>query len=156
MQQVWAALVPLITTWPIIEGLLGFFWLGSVVWAWRAQISPPLDEDVDERALGATVILGQLNGIVTGTSIIMAGLAAFIALSSGDRTCVAPHIRLTAIFAVLALSLALYTMAILPTRTLRVNFVRSRDVAIFCSTALYLVLIATARFGIGIYLYLVR
>jgi hypothetical protein len=156
MQQLRADALGTITVWPVIEALLGIFWVGSVLWAWRGQISPPLDEKVDERTLGATVILGQLNGIITGTSIIMAGLAAFIALSFGERTTVAPHIKLTAIYAVLALSLALYTMAILPTRTLRVNFVRSKDVALFCSTALYLVLIAAVRFGVGVYLYFVR
>ena len=47
-------------------------------------------------------------------------------------------------------------MSTLPTRAPRVNFVRSREVAILCATALYLVLLAAIRFAIGMWLYLER
>ena len=146
--------VQIATHWPIIEAAVGAFWIGSVLWAWSFTVSPPLDEPIQERGLGATVILGQLNGIVTGTSIIIAGLGAFVALSSGDRATVAPHIKLAFVFSVLALFLALYTMATLPTRTPRINFVRSKEVAVLCATSLYLVLVAAIRFATGVVLYL--
>lgn len=141
-----------LTTWPIIEVIVGVFWFGSVLSSWSAI--PNADkEDVAERSLGATVILAQLGGIVTGTSIIIAGLGAFVALAT-DVPGVAGHLRLAAVFAVLALAVALYTLAALPTRTPSINFVRSKPLALLCAMSLYFVLVAAIRFGLAVVFYL--
>jgi hypothetical protein len=156
MWQCLASVRSFLAVWPAVEIIGGIFWVGSVLAAWRSQPRPPTNETVEERELGATVILGQLNGIVTGTSIIIAGLGAFVALSSGDRALVTPHVRYAAIYSALALFVALYTMSTLPTRAPRINFVRDRAVAVLCASALYLVLVAAARFAVGMWVYLER
>ena len=132
---------------PVVEVILGAFWLGSVFSAWAGAPTVQQTDDVAERTLGATVVMGQLSAVITGSSIILAGVGAFAALSSHDSHLPQPwHLWWAVVWAVLALCNAAYTMATLPTRTLRRNFVRDRGVAICCATALFFCLASGARF----------
>jgi hypothetical protein len=101
----------------------------------------------DEKALGATVILAQLNAVITGASIILAAIGAFVALKEGS---IGPpsdsHLLYATIWAVAALFFALWCSGMLPTLTIKVNFVRSPEVAIFCAMGLYFTLASGARF----------
>lgn len=122
--------------WRIIEGIVGVIWIYSVFWAWRKAVAPDSAVQLGERELAATVILAQLNGVITAAAIIMAGLGAAVALTSPDvKPDVSLHLYYAAMWSMLTLGIAVYTVSILPTRTISTNFVCSRWVAIGCSTA---------------------
>ncbi|WP_442579599.1 hypothetical protein ACSBOB_29600 [Mesorhizobium sp. ASY16-5R] len=142
----WVNACSSLARWPIVETAVAFVWLGSVWYAWRGVPTPTVPDAAEERNLGATVILAQLNGVITGCSIIIAGVGAFIALNTSGLGAAAPHVEWASIWAVLALGAALYALATLPTRTPTINFVRSKEVAILSATALLFALYAGARF----------
>ncbi|MEZ2221523.1 hypothetical protein [Rhizobium sp. RCC_161_2] len=123
--------------------------------AWKGYQQPNQKDEVDERSLGATVILAHLNGTLTSASIIAAGVGAFVALTPDKLSIFAlAHLKLAAIFAVAALGSTVYTMAILPTRAPNTNFVRSKEVALFSTIPLICVTLAGARFVLAICAYL--
>lgn len=135
---------------PVIDLALAFAWLISVWLPWRGiQKQPP--DDVAERALGATVILGQLNGIVTGTSIIIVGVGAFAVLVKDVNGAQAYDALYAALWAVIALGIALYTMSTLPTRAGSENFVKAKGVAIFSAMSLFFSLAAGVRFLLAVH-----
>lgn len=136
---------------PIIDVALSAFWFWSIDVAW-SHISPESAdrEEVDERSLGATVITTQLNGVITGASILIAGVAAFVALKGSLPEFAAYDALWSAVWAVVALGIALYTLGILPARTPTENFVRSREVALFCGMALFFCLASGARFALAV------
>ncbi|AZN97183.1 hypothetical protein EJ066_07710 [Mesorhizobium sp. M9A.F.Ca.ET.002.03.1.2] len=104
-------------------------------------------EAPDERALGASVIMGQLSSVITGSSVILAGIGAFVALE--NRPIDGPekyHILYAAVWAVVALGLAIFTMGILPPHAPKTNFVRLRSIGILCSISLFFCLAAGVRF----------
>lgn len=141
--------------WPILDVLLAFLWIRSVWTAWKNYQPPTQKDAVDERNLGATVILAQLNGALTSASIIVAGVGAFVALTPGNLDEIAlAHLRLAAAFAVLALWSAVYTMATLPTRAPNTNFVRSKEVALLSTIPLIFVTLAGIRFVFAIWAHL--
>jgi hypothetical protein len=141
---------------PIIDLLAAAYWFRTVMKEWK-DVDPRLEEkDVNERSLGATVIMGQLNAVITGSSIIIAGIAAFVAL--GKTGIVYPqnfHLFYASVWAVFALVLAQYAMGTLPTRTRKQNFVSSSGVALLCAMALFFSLFAGIRllFGIAWFLF---
>lgn len=141
---------------PIIDTLFAGFYLWTLMKAWE-NVKPSLEkDDIDERSLGASVIMGQLNAVITGSSIIIAGIAAFVALGkSGIGSPQDYHLLYAAIWAVSALGLAQYTMGVLPHRTPKQSFVKSKDVAILSGMALFFSLLAGFRllFGIGSFLF---
>jgi hypothetical protein len=103
--------------------------------------------------LGATVILAELNGVIIGASVIMVGVGAFVAINTNELSSVDSgrvSFLYAAIAAVIALGVALYTMAILPTRTRRDNLVKSSSVALLTAMALFFVLDAGTRFVIAV------
>jgi len=58
-------------------------WIIPVWMAWIGWDGTAAEENGAERQLGASVIHAQLNGVITGASIIIAGIGAFAALHSG-------------------------------------------------------------------------
>jgi hypothetical protein len=96
--------------------------------------------------------MGQLSSVITGSSIILAGIGAFIAIKSGNILYPQNyHLFYTVAWAVLALGISVYTMGVLPTRTPNENFVRSPSVSILCSMALFFCLAAAARFLVAVW-----
>jgi uncharacterized membrane protein len=124
-------------------------WLISVWLPWRGRGTVPKD-DVAERALGSSIILAQLNGIVTGTSIIIVGIGAFAVLVKQANGVQIYDAFYAALWAVVALGIALYTMSTLPTRALSRNFVRDKWVSIFCAMSLFFSLAAGVRFLLAV------
>jgi hypothetical protein len=150
-----AGLVLILAKWPILDLVLGWVWIRSVWKAWK-HYQPPCEKDtVEERNLGATVILAQLNGAITSASIIVAGVGAFVALTPERLdTFALAFLRLAAAFAVVALGSAVYAMAALPTRAPSTNVVRSREIAILSTVPLIFVTFAGIRFVFAIWAYL--
>ncbi|WP_119392714.1 hypothetical protein [Taklimakanibacter lacteus] len=122
-------------------------WLFFVVKAWRGWTHDTSADSLDERNLGATVILGQLNSVITGSSIIIAGIAAFVAIEEQEiGKPESYHLVYATAWAVSALAVALYTNGILPSYTPKRNFVQVKGIAVLCSVALFLSLAAGVRF----------
>jgi hypothetical protein len=137
----------LLVNWPFIDLILAAVWIFLVWLPWRHDSASKVIEDkTDERLLGATVILAQLNGIITGTSIIIVGIGAFAVLVKEHSGPQSYHTLYAAIWAVVALGTALYTMSTLPTRAPTQNFVRAKWVAILTAMALFFSLAAGVRF----------
>ncbi|HWK68598.1 MAG TPA: hypothetical protein VNS34_27045 [Rhizobiaceae bacterium] len=143
-----ALLVATIQSWPLIEAFLLAFWLKSILAAWRNADSTK-EDDVEERHLGADVILAQLNGVITGSSIIVAGIGAFLAISEGVSPPASWNFRWAACYSILGMALAMYTLGTLPSRAPTQNFVRSKAVAVLCSIALFFALVGGGRFAMG-------
>jgi hypothetical protein len=143
----------IVVQYPIVDLLVAALWIGHVVYLWRG-IASQTEKDVAERELGAMVIGSQLNGVVTGSSIIIAGIGAFAALSDELVPPYNWHAAYAAMWAVLSLGAALYTMGTLPTRTKTENFVQSRGVAIACTIALFFCLAAGVRFFLAVWVQL--
>ncbi|AYG66893.1 MULTISPECIES: hypothetical protein [unclassified Rhizobium] len=141
--------------WPVLDAILGILWFRSVLAAWSGYTPPGEKDNEDERNLGATVILAQLNGALTTASIIVAGVGAFVALTPEKlEMFTVAHLRTAAVFAVIALCSTAYTMAILPSRTPNTNFVRSKEVALLSTIPLIGVTFAGVRFACAIWAYL--
>lgn len=135
---------------PFVEIVAALLWAWIIHQQWRGYQPPPGIECVAERALGASVIVGQLNGTVSGASIIIAGIGIFVGLGDGDIGPPASHhLAYAALWAVLALAVALYTMGVLPTKVPSQNVVRSSSVAIACALALFFSVAAGVRFVFG-------
>ncbi|MCZ8546311.1 hypothetical protein OOJ09_19150 [Mesorhizobium qingshengii] len=142
------SLLDVIRCWPVLEAIALIIWLRSLLAAWQNMGSTASD-CLDERQLGAEVILAQLNGVITGSSIIVAGVGAFVAINKGVLPPASRHFELAAIFSIVGMGLAMYTLGTLPSRTPSENFVRSKPVAILCSTALFFALVGGIRFACG-------
>ncbi|TIT82968.1 MAG: hypothetical protein E5V33_07750 [Mesorhizobium sp.] len=138
-------------TVPVIDLSIATFFIYATHASWRSVRPFENEKDTDERTLGATVILAQLGAVITGSSIILAGIAAFVALAGAtigelDKF----HILYAAVWAVFAMALSLFTMSTLPHRTPTQNFVKSHGVAVLCSAALYFCLASSARFLVAV------
>ena len=141
----------MLVRFPIIDLALAVTWLISVWLPWRGvrRRAPP--DEVAERALGASIILAQLNGIVTGTSIIIVGIGAFAVLVKQANSTQSYHATYAAMWAVTALGIALYTMSTLPTRAPSENLIRAKGIAVFCAMSLFFSLAAGVRFLLAVY-----
>jgi hypothetical protein len=82
----------------------------------------------------------------------MVGVGAFVAIKTGELAVGSGRVSFlyAAIAAVIALGIALCTMAILPTRTRRDNLVKSGSVAVLTAMELFFVLNAGVRFVIAV------
>lgn len=150
-----AGIAPFLATWPIVDVALGMLWFRSVWVAWKGYERPKEADDVNERTLGATFILAQLNGALTTASIIIAGVGAFVALTPKSFNPYAiASLRLAAVFAVISLGSAVYTMATLPARSPHTNVVRDKAVALLSTIPLIFVTFAGIRFMFAIWTYL--
>jgi hypothetical protein len=132
---------------PYFDLGVGLIWLLISQLTWIGYVPKQESDHTDERALGASVIMGQLSAIITGSSVILAGIGAFVALETEDI--VSPqnyHLTYAASWAVVSMGLALFTMGALPTNAPKHNFVRLRGIAILCSMGLFFTLAAGARF----------
>ena len=128
---------------------IGFLliWLLILNWHWIGYRISEAKEDTEERALGAGVIMGQLSSIITGSSVILAGVGAFVALAKVPIADAAKyHVLYAACWAVTALAVAVYTMGILPAHAPHTNFVRLRGIAVLSSASLFLCLESGVRF----------
>lgn len=126
-------------------------WLLISCWHWIGYKASNVAESTEERALGASVILGQLSAVITGSSVILAGIGAFVALSDNHGDAVSKnHIFYAALWAVVALGLAIFTIGILPAHAAKTNFIRLRGIALLCSMSLFFCLAAAARFLLAV------
>ena len=115
---------------------LAVIWLLILNLHWISYVPPAVAVSVEERALG--FISSQLSAVITGTSVILAGLGAFIALKSGATSFPLRYsLFLSALWAVLALAISLYAYGVLPHYAPRTNVVRVKGVAMLCSGALF-------------------
>ncbi|BAV51274.1 Putative uncharacterized protein [Mesorhizobium loti] len=131
-------------------GLL-IVWLLWLNWHWIGYKLNETEEDAEERSLGATVIMGQLGSIITGSSVILAGIGAFVALAKTPIAETAKyHVFYAAFWAVLALAASIYTMGILPAHAPKTNFVRLRGIAFLSSMSLFFCLAAGVRFLLAV------
>jgi hypothetical protein len=67
---------------PVFDIGIGVIWLLISQSTWIGYAPKPTPDETDERALGASVIMGQLSAIITGSSVILAGIGAFVALET--------------------------------------------------------------------------
>lgn len=95
--------------------------------------------------------MAQLNGIVTGTTIIIIGVGAFAALVKDVNGAQAYDAFYAAMWAVIALGIALYTLSTLPTRASSENFVKAKWVAVFSAMSLFFSLAAGVRFLLAVH-----
>ena len=117
---------------------------------WLTYVPPTTVEPVEERALGASFISSQLSAVITGASVILAALGAFIALKNGTMDFQLRYsLFLSALWAVFALGIALYAFGVLPHHAPKTNIVRVKGVAMLCSAALFFSLAAGFRFMWG-------
>jgi hypothetical protein len=140
-----------LTRIPIIDLALALAWGISVWMPWRGPQSGVNTDDVEERTLGAQVILAQLNGLVTGTTIIIIGVGAFAVLVKDVNGAQAYDAFYAAMWAVIALGIALYTLSTLPTRASSENFVKAKWVAIFSAMSLFFSLASGVRFLLAVH-----
>lgn len=137
---------------PIVDLGVAVVWVFISFAAWIGYRDTTEAEGVDERALGAAVIMGQLGAVITGSSVVLAGIGAFVALETSPISPAgSSHLSYGASWAVVALAIALFTMGILPSNAPKKNFVRIRSVAILCSTALFFSLAAGFRFMLAVW-----
>lgn len=126
-------------------------WLLVLNLHWLTYVPPTTIEPVEERALGAGFISSQLSAVITGSSVILAGLGAFIALKNGEMNFSLRYsLFISALWAVLALGIALYAFGVLPHHSPKTNVVRVKGVAMLCSAALFFSLAAGFRFLWGV------
>ncbi|MER8793981.1 hypothetical protein NKH75_07200 [Mesorhizobium sp. M0984] len=137
---------------PVLDIGVLLIWLLWLNWHWIGYKIDGTKEDAEERALGAAVIMGQLSSIITGSSVILAGIGAFVALATAPIAESAKyHVFYAACWAVAALVVAIYTMGILPAHALKTNFVRLRGIAFLCSMSLFCCLAAGVRFLLAVW-----
>jgi hypothetical protein len=157
MYACWLMMADWFIRFPIIELVAAFSWGWLVLRPWKtAEMRQPdeatrakidhANSDVDERNLAATVILAQLNAVLTVGAIILAGLGAFVALGDAIKYPTSRHLEWSSLNAGMALFLALYTMGTLPTRTPRENLVLSAPVALLSAMAVFFAFAAGVRF----------
>lgn len=151
-------MITCLAIYPIIDVVLGFIWFLSLHMAWKnATPAPDKINAPEERALGAAVIMGQLSSIITGASIVIAGIAAFVALGNDHFTIPQSyHLFWATLWSVAALGVSLYTMSMLPTRTFRQNFTNSSEIAKFSAMALYFALAGGVRLMLAVSVFLFK
>ncbi|ESY22387.1 MULTISPECIES: hypothetical protein [unclassified Mesorhizobium] len=135
-------------------GLLAI-WLLFLNWHWIGYKNNDSIDTKDERELGATVIMGQLGAIITGSSVILAGLGAFVALSKSPIEDAAKyHLFYATLWAVWALGISVFTLGVLPASTPKTNFVQLKGVAFLSSMSLFFCLAASVRFLLAVWVIL--
>lgn len=133
-----------LTIGAVVVYLTHLFWSGSGVQG--------TGEGVDERQLAATVILGQLSGIITASTVVLAGIGAMAALgATGLPAAARAHLFWAATWILLSLVAALWAMGTLPPQVNRVNVAKSHITALFTFGAFYLFIVACVRLGLGIW-----
>lgn len=138
--------------YPIFDIGLLIIWLLWLNWHWIDYKNADTQECTEERALGAAVIMGQLSSIITGSSVILAGIGAFVALAKTPiEESAKYHVLYAAFWAVAALVVAIYSMGILPAHAPKTNFVRLRGIAFLCSMSLFFCLAAGVRFLLAVH-----
>lgn len=137
--------------YPIVELVLLLGWGLAIRSPWKQWVGDASELKVEERALSATVILSELNAIITASSVLIAGIATFVALiANSNAFSVVSEVKISifyaAVWALFGLLMPLYTMATLPTRTPKENFVKSYPVALLAGGALVFPFLAGGRF----------
>lgn len=144
-------LASILANFPYWDVGAAVIWLLLVHCHWISYVSPTGTESVEERALGASFISSQLSAVITGSSVILAGLGAFIAIKDQSMDSSLKYsLFLSALWAVIALAIALYAFGVLPHHAPKTNVVRVREVAVLCSAALFFSLAAGFRFVWGV------
>lgn len=145
-------------TYPILDIVLIIFVVGSTANAWRQATGIVEGEpQVEERSLGSMIILSQLRGVITGSSIVIVGLTGAATLLPKEELIQSPvsgSVFIGAIFAITSLACALYTMATMSSKTRTQNPVMISSIAIMSSLSLVLCFVAASRLVIVIALVL--
>lgn len=147
--------------YPVVDVGLAILWTGETVRAWREWTGVPEQhretaQGIEERRLGATVILGEIQYLVVGASVILAGVGAFAALAINQHAnnLVKHSIVYAAAWAVCALLGGVYATSLLPHHTLKHNFVLIKELAIWIALALFMLVAAAARLLLAVWLLL--
>lgn len=157
-----AAFLNWLVLYPIVDVGLAIVWAWATAKAWRgwtglSEKETEIAQQVEERRLGVMVILGEIQYLVVGASVILAGVGAFAALAiNQDASILVKYsIGYAAAWAVLALLGAVYATSLLPHHTLRRNFVLVPGLAQWIVIALFMLIAAAARLLLGVSLLLV-
>lgn len=138
--------------WPIAEILLGLvIAVGHWLW-WRQKSVTGLECRIEERQLGANVIIGQLTGLILATTVTFGLLGAFTALISDTGSwSVRANAWSAAVMAFSSLAVALWVLAMIPSYVERYNVARIPEIATGAVLALYCFLMAIWRFGAALW-----
>lgn len=136
----------LILNFPIIEVGVIIFLTVALRDAWKGIRAEDYNDTDEQKSLGLSVTTASLGGIITGSSVIMTGIAAFLSMSNPLGVGVKIHTKFAFIYAFLALAIVVYTYGVLPARVLGINLIRSKEIAFICAYALFFVLMAAFRF----------
>lgn len=111
---------------------------------------------VEERRLGVMVVLGEIQFLIVGASVILAGVGAFAALAVGQHAnnLVKHSIGYAAAWAVFTMLGCAYAATLLPHHTLTNNFVLVPALARVIVVALFLLFAAASRLLLGVWLLL--
>jgi hypothetical protein len=108
-------------------------------------------EQLEERALAASAMKDSVGGALTGTSIVIATVAAILGFRKYFPPHVIDHLRISASAGVLSLGFAIYTLAGLPAMVNRHNLAYRREVNTRLVVQLWLFVVAAARLALGIW-----
>lgn len=134
---------------PVVDLVVGLaiVWFTDRMWA-ESRLSPE-EASADERALGATAILGQLNGTITAATILGAAIGTIGALGLSEvKEAGKDHLRLAFLWSLLSLSVAVWALGTVPSMVPKHNVAKSRTTALLAISALYLFLASGVRFGL--------
>jgi hypothetical protein len=141
--------------YPILDGALVAFWIVRhyVVWSrWRAdETAQKQAHQHNERELAAAAMKDSIAGAMTGTSIVIAAVAAILGLGRSLPAAAIDHLRIAALAGVISLGFAVYTLAGLPSMVNRLNVAYQRDVNLRLVIQLWLSVVAAARLALGIF-----
>jgi hypothetical protein len=109
-------------------------------------------EQLEERALAASAMKDSIGGALTGTSIVIATVAAILGFGGKNfPPHVIDHLRISASAGVLSLGFAIYTLAGLPAMVNKHNLAHERGVNTRLVVQLWLFVVAAARLALGIW-----
>lgn len=140
---------------PLVDIAIGVLWYRKSDRAWRRWTGLPVEREegsrqVQERQLAASVILAQIQALIVGASVILAGVGAFSALVEKETSLVQFSVVWSILWGLFALVGAIWSIGLLPHHTLRTNFLVLHNVAIMLQMSLFCVCAAAARFMVGV------
>ena len=151
-----------LTKYPLVDIVLAILWWWAVSAAWRLWTGLPGDrpataQNVEERRLGVMVILGEIQYLIVGASVILAGVGAFAALAVNQHASdlVKYSIGWAAAWDVLALLGGVYAASLLPHYTLSQNFVLVPSLNKWMAIAVFALVAAAARLLVAVWLLLI-
>jgi hypothetical protein len=123
---------------------------------WPALSQRQTAQGLEERRLGATIILGEIQYLIVGSSIILTGVGAFAALAINQQASnlVKHCIGYAAAWAVLAPAMGVYATCLLPHHTLSRNFILVKNLNIWLALGVFMFVVAAFRLLVAVILLL--